>query len=58
MTYYIVRKDGAYAGVTLWGGTPQHPTKFAVHDGTRRLENCVALYAGNSTNWPPTPKLE
>ena len=35
MTYYILRKDGAYAGVSLWEGySPGNPHKFAVHDGT------------------------
>src|SRR5208283_5928580 len=34
MTYYILRKDGAYAGVCLWEGySAGHPHKFTVHDG-------------------------
>jgi N4-(beta-N-acetylglucosaminyl)-L-asparaginase len=57
MTYYIVRKDGAYSGVSLWSGPEGHPARFAVHDGTRRLENCVPLLKGQSTGWPPIPKL-
>src|SRR5882762_5849216 len=33
MTYYILRKDGAYAGVSLWEGySPTEPHKIAVHD--------------------------
>ena len=36
MTYYILRKDGAYAGVSLWEGYSKgNPHKFAVHDGTQ-----------------------
>jgi len=53
MIFYILRKDGAYAAVTMWGGTEKTPKKFAVHDGTARLENCVALYPGEPTDWPP-----
>ncbi len=33
MSYYILRKDGAYAGVCMWSGPPEHPRRFAVHDG-------------------------
>ena len=57
MTYYILRKDGAYAGVSLWTGYSQgKPHKFAIHDGTRRLEQTVALFEGYSREWPPLPK--
>ncbi len=58
MTYYILRKDGAYAGVSLWDGyTPGSPHKIAVHDGTRRAEKTTALYAGTSQEFPPFPKV-
>ncbi len=57
MEYYVLRKDGAYAGVTLWSGSPEHPRVFCVHDGTKRYENAVALYQGNPIGWPPTPHL-
>ena len=41
MTYYVLRKDGAYAGVALWEGySAGNPHKFAVHDGTLALGNC------------------
>src|SRR5580698_10345643 len=54
MIYYIVRKDGAYAGCSLWsttaGGTPK---VFTVHDGEQHVENCAFLLDGTSTNWPP-----
>ncbi|MCX7057102.1 MAG: isoaspartyl peptidase/L-asparaginase [Proteobacteria bacterium] len=54
MTYYILRKDGAYAGVSLWTGyEPGKPHTIAVHDGTRRLEKTVSLFEGASQEWPP-----
>ena len=54
MTYYILRKDGAYAGVSLWTGyEPGRPHTIAVHDGTRRLEKTVSLFEGASQEWPP-----
>ena len=57
MTYYILRKDGAYAGVSLWTGYSQgRPHKYAIHDGTRRLEQTAALFEGYSREWPPMPK--
>jgi N4-(beta-N-acetylglucosaminyl)-L-asparaginase len=57
MVYYILRKDGAYAGVSLWEGyEPGKPHQIAIHDGTRRLENTVNLFSGASQDWPPLPK--
>jgi N4-(beta-N-acetylglucosaminyl)-L-asparaginase len=54
MTYYILRKDGAYAGVSLWTGyEPGRPHTIALHDGTPRLEKTVSLYEGASQEWPP-----
>ena len=56
MTYYILRKDGAYAGVSLWEGyTEQKKHKIAVHDGTKRSEVTVALLKGVSHEFPPFP---
>jgi N4-(beta-N-acetylglucosaminyl)-L-asparaginase len=56
MTYYIVRKDGAYAGVSLWESYSEHEKhKIAVHDGTRRSEVTVALFKGASHEFPPFP---
>jgi N4-(beta-N-acetylglucosaminyl)-L-asparaginase len=55
MIYYVLRKDGAYAGVSLWSGKPGHPPKFAVHDGTKRLESCTYLLEGEGRGWPPIP---
>jgi len=58
MTYYILRKDGAYAGVSLWEGySPEHPHKIAVHDGTRRSEEAAHLFKGHSQEFPPFPKI-
>jgi N4-(beta-N-acetylglucosaminyl)-L-asparaginase len=55
MIYYIVRRDGAYAGVSLWSTTTTgKPKVFAVHDGAGgRVETCAALLEGTSMNWPP-----
>src|SRR5271157_567180 len=55
MTYYILRKDGAYAGVSLWEGSSEKPRKFAVHDGSRRSEVTVSLLKGISHEFPPFP---
>jgi N4-(beta-N-acetylglucosaminyl)-L-asparaginase len=65
MTYYILRKDGAYAGVSLWEGyspspweDPQPtPHRIAVHDGTRRAEKTVALFKGYSQEFPRFPRV-
>jgi N4-(beta-N-acetylglucosaminyl)-L-asparaginase len=58
MTYYILRQDGAYAGVSLWTGyEPGKPHMIAVHDGTRRREKTAPLLEGTSMEWPPTPVL-
>ena len=56
MTYYILRKDGAYAGVSLWQGySEKEPHTIAVHDGTRRSEATVFLFKGASHEFPPFP---
>ena len=58
MTYYILRKDGAYAGVSLWEGyEPGKPHKIAVHDGTRRAENTLPMFKGASQDFPPEPRV-
>lgn len=58
MTYYVLRKDGAYAGVCLWEGySPGNPHKFAVHDGTLREEVATPLLKGFSQDWPPFPPI-
>jgi N4-(beta-N-acetylglucosaminyl)-L-asparaginase len=54
MTYYVLRIDGAYAGVSLWDGyTAEEPHRIALHDGTRRAEKTTSLFAGVSQAWPP-----
>ena len=57
MTYYVLRKDGAYAGVSLWTGyEPGRPHRIAVHDGQgKRDEKTVSLFEGASQEWPPDP---
>jgi N4-(beta-N-acetylglucosaminyl)-L-asparaginase len=56
MSYYILRNDGAFAGVCLWSGSPEHPRRFAVHDGSgKRYVNATALFQGASLGWPPMP---
>jgi N4-(beta-N-acetylglucosaminyl)-L-asparaginase len=58
MTYYILHKDGAYAGVSLWEGyEPGKPHTIAVHDGTKRSEKTVALLQGASVDFPAAPKV-
>lgn len=58
MVYYILRNDGAYAGVSLWSHNSEGAVhRFAVHDGQKRVENCVPLLQGRPTEWPPIPEL-
>jgi N4-(beta-N-acetylglucosaminyl)-L-asparaginase len=58
MTYYILRKDGAYASVCLWEGySPGNPHTFVVHDGTPRFEVSTPLLKGFSQDWPPFPPI-
>ena len=58
MIYYILRKDGAYAGVSLWEGySKDRPHKIAIHDGTRRAEVTVSLLKGYSQSFPPFPNV-
>ena len=41
LKFYVLGKDGSYAGVTMWG-----PARFAVADRKgARLEDCAYLYA-------------
>ena len=51
IVYYILRKDGAYGGVSLWhGDRTGHVRRFAIHDGLRRSEDCLFLLEGNPPN--------
>jgi N4-(beta-N-acetylglucosaminyl)-L-asparaginase len=58
MHYYILRRDGAYAGVSMWSGPQERPYRFAIADGNgqARHEVAKALYQGNPKDWPPMPK--
>jgi N4-(beta-N-acetylglucosaminyl)-L-asparaginase len=43
LKFYLLGKDGTFAGASLWG-----PAKFAVTDSRgSRLEECAALYQGD-----------
>ena len=47
--FYALRKDGAYAGASLWSARARQgrlaPSEFAVNDGGRsRLETCAFLF--------------
>ena len=55
MEFYIVRKDGAYAGVSLWStGATGHPRVFTVNDANGyRVEKCDYLLEGTFLEWPP-----
>jgi N4-(beta-N-acetylglucosaminyl)-L-asparaginase len=58
MIYYVLRKDGAYAGVSLWEGySSGNPHKFTVHDGSLRSEVATPLLKGFSQDWPPFPTI-
>ena len=58
MVYYILRKDGAYAGVSLFEGySSKNPHTFIVHDGTLRSEIAAPLLKGHSQDWPPFPTI-
>jgi N4-(beta-N-acetylglucosaminyl)-L-asparaginase len=60
MTYYVLRRDGAYAGVSLWEGySAADPHKIAVHDGAgARAERTETLFSGWSESYPPMPKVD
>jgi N4-(beta-N-acetylglucosaminyl)-L-asparaginase len=58
MTYYILRKDGAYAGVSLWEGYAKgKPHSIVVHDGNLRSEVTVSMFKGFSQDFPPPPNV-
>ena len=55
MEYYIVRKDGAYAGCLPLEHQPHRPSS-RLHRPRRsgyRVEKCAALLEGGSLEWPP-----
>jgi len=54
MIYYIIRRDGAYAGVSLWSTRSTGARKkFVVHDGTLRTEPCDYLFEGTTLSMHP-----
>ena len=54
MEYYIVRKDGAHAGCSLWSTSATgRPRVFVAHDGAYRVEKCTYLFEGAPLDWPP-----
>lgn len=58
MQFYALRKDGAYAGVSLWSHDTEGKRRhFQVNDGTKRLEESAYLLEGKPIDWPETPKL-
>ena len=47
VVYYILRKDGAYSGVSLWSGdSTGHVRQYTIKDAedARRTEDCAALF--------------
>jgi N4-(beta-N-acetylglucosaminyl)-L-asparaginase len=58
MIFYILRKDGAYAGVSLWSGAADKPRTFHVNDGSKRIEKCKPLFQGVPIDWPPEVRPE
>ena len=59
MHYYILRKDGAYAGVSLWSGAAGNPFTFTIHkNGQRSKETAVPLFQGaGDGEYPPIPEI-
>ncbi|HEX4022822.1 MAG TPA: isoaspartyl peptidase/L-asparaginase [Acidobacteriaceae bacterium] len=57
MQYYILRRDGAYAGVSLWSTGYGRSNQFLVHDGTQRMEDHAALFQGSYIEWPVVPEV-
>ena len=56
MVYYVLRNDGAYAGVSLWTGYEGgKPHQIVVHDGKLRAEETKPLFQGFSREFPPKP---
>ena len=48
IVYYVLRNDGAYAGVSLWhGDRTGHIRAYTIHDGVRRSEDCLFLFDGS-----------
>jgi N4-(beta-N-acetylglucosaminyl)-L-asparaginase len=57
MIFYILRRDGQYACVSLWSNGSEKERQFTVHDGTKRSETAKFLFQGSQKDWPPMPRL-
>jgi len=58
LVFHVLRRDGAYAGVALWGLTSTgKQLQIAVNDGSKRLENVSSMFEGKGLSWPPIPVL-
>jgi N4-(beta-N-acetylglucosaminyl)-L-asparaginase len=57
MFYYILRKDGQYAGVSLWSNAGEKARQYVVHDGEKRYETAKFLFQGSAKDWPPMPRV-
>jgi len=58
MIYYVLRTDGAYAGLSFWEGYSEgNPHTIAVHDGSKRREITTPLFKGWSQDFPPPPRV-
>jgi N4-(beta-N-acetylglucosaminyl)-L-asparaginase len=57
MFYYILRKDGQYAGVSMWSNAGDKARQYVVHDGAKRYETAKFLFQGSPKDWPPMPRL-
>jgi N4-(beta-N-acetylglucosaminyl)-L-asparaginase len=57
MFFYILRKDGQYAGVSLWSNAGEKARQYVVHDGEKRYETAKFLFQGSAKDWPPMPRL-
>ena len=56
MTYYILRKDGAYAGVSLWEGSAKTKlirSPFMTEPGARK--STVSVVQGHLARFPAVP---
>ena len=48
VVYYILRRDGDYACVSLWHGDRVGNVRtYTIHDGVRRSEECLFLFEGD-----------
>jgi N4-(beta-N-acetylglucosaminyl)-L-asparaginase len=49
LAYYVLRRDGAYACVSLWqGDRTGFARRYTIHDGVLRSEECAYLFSGSA----------